>query len=280
MDKPVGPTSHDVVRAVRRAFDTRRAGHTGTLDPAASGLLLVLVGPAVRLSRYLAGLPKLYRGAIRLGETTDTDDATGRILSRSDSWRTLDRPSIAAAMGRLVGVQQQVPPAYSAKHVGGERAYRIARRGEVVQLAPVRVEIKRFDLISVDGPDVWFEAEVGGGAYLRSLARDLGVELGCGAHLKELRRVGVGEFSVEEAFSLEAVRSGEARLIPPLEAVRHLPRIEIDREAERRVRLGQGVETEKLAGDAEPVALVHGGELVAVAESRRGRLQPKVVLAL
>ncbi len=280
MDKPIGPTSHDVVRAVRRAFGTRRAGHAGTLDPAASGLLLVLIGPAVRLSRYLAGLPKRYRGAVRLGETTDTDDATGSVSSRSDAWKSLDRASIAAAMERLIGIRQQVPPAYSAKHLAGERAYRIARRGQPVKLAPVWVEIRRFDLVGIDGPEVWFDAEVGSGTYLRSLARDLGIELGCGAHLKQLRRVQVGEFSVEEAFSFEAVRSGEAQLIPPLEAVRHLTRIEIDRDTAHRVRLGQAVQTENPVGETGPVALVHDGELVAVAEPRKERLQPRVVLAL
>ncbi|GBD33419.1 tRNA pseudouridine synthase B [bacterium HR33] len=268
-----------MVRVVRRAFGTRRVGHTGTLDPAASGLLLVLVGPAVRLSRYLVGLPKVYRGAIRLGETTDTDDATGSVLSRSDSWKNLDAASIAAAMQRLTGVREQVPPAYSAKHVGGERAYRIARRGQPVQLAPVLVEIKRFELLSLEGPDVWFEAEVGSGTYLRSLARDLGAGLGCGAHLRELRRVQVGDFAVEDAFSLEAIRSGEARLISPLEALKHLPRIDIDPETARRVRLGQPLEGDRPGAGGGPVVLAQGEELVAVAEPKRGRLQPKVVLA-
>jgi tRNA pseudouridine55 synthase len=278
VDKPIGPTSHDVVRTVRRVFGTRRVGHTGTLDPAASGLLLVLIGPAVRLSRYLVGLPKRYRGTIRLGESTDTDDATGSLLSRSDAWRTLDLSSVEAAMRRLVGTRHQVPPAYSAKKVGGEPAYRMARRGQPVALAPVLVEVKRFDPISLEGPDLLFEAEVSSGTYLRSLARDLGSELGCGAHLRELRRLQVGDFRVEHAFSLEAIRSGEARLIPPLEALRHLPRVEIDWESARRVRLGQPVQDRAVAEDSGPVALVHSGELVAVAEPGKGGLQPKVVL--
>jgi tRNA pseudouridine55 synthase len=268
-----------VVRIARRAFGTRRVGHAGTLDPAASGLLLVLVGPAVRLAQYLVGLPKRYRGTIRLGESTDTDDATGSVISRSDTWTDLDRTAIAAAMERCVGVQHQVPPAYSAKHVRGERAYRIARRGQSVPLAPVRVEVRRFDLISLEGPDVRFDAEVSGGTYLRSLARDLGIALGCGAHLKELRRVRVGDFAVEDAFPLEAIRSGKARLMPPVVAVRHLPRLEIDEDAARRLRLGQAIETPSGIGDVDPVALVHTEELIAVAQPQHGRLQPRVVLA-
>lgn len=279
MDKPVGPTSHDLVRAARWAYGTKRVGHTGTLDPAASGLLLILVGAAVRLARYLVGLPKEYRGVIRLGETTATDDASGPRLRSDDSWKSLTREAIHQAMRRLTGTRYQIPPAYSAKHVAGERAYHKVRRGESFQLAPVLVEVKSFDLLRLEGPDVWFNAVVGSGTYLRSLARELGEELGCGAHLRELRRVRIGDFTVEEAYPLEAVRLKEAQLLPPLRALRHLPQVEIDHNSLTRVAHGQPVEPPVSLEAQGPAALICGGELVAVAELRSGRLQPRVVLA-
>ncbi|MBI2072414.1 MAG: tRNA pseudouridine(55) synthase TruB, partial [Gemmatimonadetes bacterium] len=151
LDKPAGPTSHDVVAIIRRAFGTRRVGHTGTLDPFATGLLLVLVGQATRLARYLVGLPKEYHGVLRLGSTTTTDDATGEVTGASDDWRALDDARLRAAMAALLGEREQVPPAYSAKRVRGERAHRLARRGAALTLAPTRVEVQRFDLTDRSG---------------------------------------------------------------------------------------------------------------------------------
>lgn len=265
-----------MVAIARRAIGTRRVGHAGTLDPFATGLLIVLAGAGTRLARYLVGLPKVYEGMLRLGTTTATDDATGAVLSTSDACDALADAEIAAAMTALTGEREQLPPVFSAKHSGGERAHRLARRGEPVALVPQRVIVRSFALAARTGRDVRFRADVGSGTYVRSLARELGEALGCGAHLAELRRLAVGGFTVGEAVSLEAVRAGTPGLRPLLAAVGHLPRTEIDAAAVDRVRRGQALEAAFPA--AGPVALIHDGELVAVARTQDGRWQPEVVL--
>jgi tRNA pseudouridine55 synthase len=264
------------VAITRRALGTRRVGHAGTLDPFATGLLVVLVGAATRLARYVVGLPKVYEGTLRLGMTTATDDGTGAVTATSDAWRALADEQIALAMARLTGERDQVPPSFSAKRTGGQRAHRLARRGVSVALAPQRVTVQRFTLERRSGSDVGFRADVGSGTYVRSLARELGDALGCGAHLTALRRLAVGAFSVTEAVSLESVRAGTAHLLPPRLAVHHLPHVEIDEAACERVRRGQALEA--AFGATEPVALTCAGMLVAVARPREGRWQPEVVL--
>lgn len=252
-------------------------GHTGTLDPFATGLLLVLVGHATRLARYLVGLPKEYEGVLRLGSTTTTDDASGQVMSASEAWRSLDEARLRGAMASLLGERDQMPPAYSAKRVGGERAHRLARRGAAVTLAPTRVEVRQFDLVSWNERDVRFHAAVGSGTYLRVLARELGEALGCGAHLAELRRTGVGPFRVEGATALDDVRQGRAALLAPAAALRHLKTATVDLAQVRRLVRGQAIEaTDPQPG---PVALVCGGRLVAVARPRGGKWHPEVVLA-
>lgn len=278
IDKPAGPTSHDVVAIVRRALGTRRVGHAGTLDPFATGLLLVLVGSATRLARYLVGLPKEYQGTIRLGLTTATDDATGEVTTTSEAWTVIDDASLQAAMSALTGEREQVPPAYSAKHVGGERAHRLARQGAPVSLAPSRVSIHRFVLSGRRERDLKFQATVGSGTYLRSLARDLGQALGCGAHLLELRRTAVGPHRVAEAAALEDVRQSRSTLRPPAAAVAHLPHAQVDAGAVQRLVQGQAIAASQpdLAG---PVALLCEDRLVAVAQSRAGWWHPEAVFA-
>ncbi len=266
-----------MVAIARRALGTRRVGHTGTLDPFATGLLVVLAGAGTRLSRYLVGLPKVYQGVLRLGVTTATDDATGDVLATSDAWEALGDARLAGAMAALTGERDQLPPRFSAKRTGGERAHRLARRGLPVALAPQRVTVRRFALEARTGCDVHFRAEVGSGTYVRSLARELGEALGCGAHLTALRRLAVGAFTVSEAVPLESVRAGAARLLPLGLAVRHLPHADIDEAACRRVQCGQALEA-AFAG-TEPVALTCGETLVAVARPREGWWQPEVVLA-
>jgi tRNA pseudouridine55 synthase len=265
------------VAILRRILQTRRIGHAGTLDPFATGLLVVLVGPATRLTPYLVGLHKRYTGVIRLGLTTATDDLSGEEQARSDTWQELLTDAIGAAMAGLTGSRSQVPPAYSAKHVDGERAHRRARRGEVVRLPPAQVEIHRFTLRHRDGPDVAFEAEVGSGTYLRSLARELGESLGCGAHLRELRRTAVGPFDVSESIPLDQAREGRLQLLPALEAVRHLPHVTIAADLIPRVRHGQAVAADN-APASGAVALVADDTLIGVAERRGDVLQPRVVL--
>lgn len=201
LDKPPGPTSHDLVAGVRRVLDGARVGHTGTLDPPASGLLPLLVGASTRLARYLPDSPKRYAGRLQLGVASTTDDAAGEVVFRHDG--PMPRPeSVLAAAARLTGPIAQVPPAVSAKKVDGQRLYRLARKGVAVEVAPARVEIFRFDLVPEDpGSGLYrFEADVSPGTYIRALARDLGAALGCGGGLVlALRRTGIGPWTVEAA---------------------------------------------------------------------------------
>ncbi|HXF95870.1 MAG TPA: tRNA pseudouridine(55) synthase TruB, partial [Gemmatimonadales bacterium] len=211
MRKPAGPTSHDLVDRARRVLGTRRIGHLGTLDPFAEGVLVLVVGRATRLAGFAAGWPKTYQGVIRLGRVTSTDDSTGETLAESDAWRTLDEPRVRAALAGFRGGYDQRPPTHSAVKVRGQRAYRRARRGEAVVLAPRPVEVRELDLTGFRPPDVAFRAVVGAGTYLRSLARDLGEVLGCGAHLAALVRTAVGPFGLEDAVPLEALGPGDLR---------------------------------------------------------------------
>lgn len=276
MDKPAGPTSHDVVAAVRRATGVRRVGHAGTLDPFATGLLTVLVGRATRLAPYLTGLPKEYTGVLRLGIRTDTDDSQGNPVARSEAWRDLPDSELDAAMRGLTGEQLQEPPRFSAKKVAGVPAHRRVRRGETVELAPHRVVVERFARTGPrTGPDVPFAARVGSGTYVRALARDLGARLGCGAHLIALRRTAVGPFRVDDAVPMAAL-SVHTPLRPPADAVPHLPGIPLDAGAREAVRHGRRVPA---AGDDEgPAALLADGTLVAVAERDGPAWHPRVVL--
>jgi len=255
----------------------RRVGHAGTLDPFATGLLLVLLGRGTRLARYLVGLPKVYAGRIRLGAATDTDDRTGSVTGGSDGWRELGDGEIRAEMAGLLGIQLQQPPAYSAKKTGGQRAYRLARQGRPAPLSPVRVEIRRFDLVDRDRDVLTFAAEVSSGTYLRGLARDLGERLGCGAHLAELRRTAIGAFGVEGAVPSDALDDAAPSLQPMLDAVAHLPRHNLDAGEARLVRHGRPLDAGPEGGEA--VALVQDGALVAVAERDGSRLKPRVVVA-
>ncbi len=209
--KPGGPTSHDVVDQVRRALGLRRVGHLGTLDPFAAGLLVIVVGRATRLAQYAADWTKSYEGVIRLGRTTATDDATGPTAGASDAWQSLDRAHVEAALARFHGAYEQRPPAYSAVKVEGERAYRRARRGEPVALAARPVLVSALELVRFAPPDVAFRATVSGGTYVRGLARDVGEELGCGAHLATLVRTRVGPFRLEDGVMPERLTAGDLR---------------------------------------------------------------------
>ena len=281
VDKPAGPTSHDVVAMVRRMVGHKgRAGHTGTLDPFATGLLVILVGRATRLSQFLVGLPKCYEGSILLGQITTTDDPTGEPVSTSDRWRELDDAMIAAAMSALTGRIAQRPPVHSAKKVRGRPAHRRVRRGESVTLAEQWVEVQRFAPVGRAGPEIRFTAEVGSGTYIRSLARDLGDRLGCGAHLASLRRTQVGPFTVAEATDLAAIRAGTAEIQPARAVLAHLPQLELESPLSDRLRAGQTVEPPDRIGEGAtgPIAVLVDGELLAVAERDHGNLRPRVVL--
>jgi tRNA pseudouridine55 synthase len=254
----------------------RRLGHAGTLDPCASGLLPLLVGRATRLMPFLADLRKHYTGVIRLGVRTTTDDATGAAVGGDDSWRCLSDGRLRDAMRDLTGALDQVPPAFSAKKLGGTPAHRRARRGEAVALPPARVVVFRFACTGRDGAEVAFDAEVGSGTYVRALARDLGDALGCGAHVATLRRTRVGPWRVEDATPLAALGRDPVELRDPGAAVAHLPERRLTAAEHDLVRHGRAVpDTGAAAG---PVALLADDRLVAIALPRDGGLAPKVVL--
>jgi len=201
IDKPAGPTSHDVVAMVRRALGGIRVGHTGTLDPPATGLLAIVLGRATRLARYLPREPKTYVGRFVLGVTTATDDLTGTVLRRHDG-PLPDDLSVVAAARALEGSQLQVPPSVSAKRVAGRRLYAFARRGELVTAPAVEVHVDRFDVRRGTEPSSWeYELVVTAGTYVRACIRDLGARLGCGAAVASLRRTAIGPWSVENALT-------------------------------------------------------------------------------
>jgi tRNA pseudouridine55 synthase len=272
--KPVGPTSHDVVDQVRRALDMRRVGHLGTLDPFAEGVLVVVVGRATRLAPFTASWHKSYEGVMRLGATTTTDDRLGEVVDTSDGWNAVDRAAIEAAFAKFRGSIRQRPPAHSAVKVAGERAYRRARRGEAVTVPERLVEVDALELLEWTAPDVRFHATVSGGTYVRSLARDIGAELGCGAHLVRLRRTAVGPYRFEQGKAPEAVTAADLR--PAAELVGDLPRralSEVERDA---VRHGRALPA--LAEDGQ-VALFAGEDLVAIGERVGDVVKPRVVIA-
>lgn len=243
IDKAVGPTSHDVVARVRRLIGQRRVGHTGTLDPGASGVLVVLFGRATRLARFLQAGTKTYVGMFVLGVTTDSLDADGKETSRRRC--AAGRREVQEAAAALVGAITQVPPMISAVKVDGAKLYERARRGESVQREPRRVSVGRFDITGFEAgefPRVSFEVECGKGTYVRSLVASVGESLDCGAHLASLRRTVNGSYSLDEAFTLENLEANPDTLdqaaIPIDEIRTGLPRLEPDDAALRKVGFG------------------------------------------
>jgi tRNA pseudouridine55 synthase len=275
VDKPDGPTSHDVVARARRLFGTRAIGHTGTLDPFATGLLVLVFGGATRLARWAERHRKCYRATIRLGVTTTTDDRTGRVLVEQSpsTWPTLS--ALRDALGRLSGTQRQRPPAYSAKRVDGVRSHLLARRGETPAPAAADVIVYGLDVLDYEPPLVTLSAEVGPGTYIRALGRDLGELLGTGAHVAELRRERIGPWQVETAHRLHEL-TGQESLLPPRELVQDLPGIELSPEEVALVGHGRDVVREgPTAGEA---ALLDGERLVAVARAVPSGWHPAVVV--
>lgn len=211
VDKPAGVTSHDMVLAARRAYGERSIGHLGTLDPFATGLLLMLIGRSTRLASFMVTEPKVYEATIRFGTETSTDDSTGSVI-RSAS--PPESSAVKAAIESLTGDLMQVPPAYSAKSVDGERAYDSARRGELVVLPPVAVRVHQWDVHEVEPDFIRVTITCGTGTYVRALARDLGRHAGSAAHLESLRRTRSGAFDVRDAASLQDLRTAPPPLRP------------------------------------------------------------------
>lgn len=283
VDKPTGPTSHDVVARARRALGLRRIGHTGTLDPFASGLLLLCLGPSTRLAEYLTALPKQYRATMRLGVATDTDDLTGTPITTSDEWQDLSPEAVEAALAAQVGTILQQPPAYSAKRVRGERMYEAARRGESVERKPAPVTIHAIHIVRVTLPEVEFDVECGSGTYIRAIARDAGERLGVSGHLTALRRTAIGPISVERAIQLDdlADRDRAAQvLLTPASALAHLSTVTLTDEEVQAVLHGRAVPAAVDLPDEEPLVLLSPErELVAVGSRRGGTIRPRKVLA-
>ncbi|HHS97925.1 MAG TPA: tRNA pseudouridine(55) synthase TruB [Chloroflexi bacterium] len=271
LNKPQGMTSHDVVDRVRAVARQRRVGHAGTLDPMATGVLLVCLGRATRLAEYLMASPKIYRARIRLGTATDTYDAEGRVVEERPV--RVDRQEVEAALERFRGRILQVPPMYSAIKHKGQPLYRLARQGITVEREPRPVEIYDLRLIRWEPPDLTVEVTCSPGTYIRSLAHDLGQALGCGAHLAGLVRLASGDFRLEDAIPLDELtpeRLPEV-LLPPDAALRRFPAFHLDEGAARAVRSGRAI-----AGpppDGEPLARAYGpdGSFLAVLEYRPDR---------
>jgi tRNA pseudouridine55 synthase len=289
IDKPAGPTSHDVVACLRRSSGERRIGHTGTLDPRATGLLPLVLGRATRLASLLSGRDKAYDATVRLGWATDTDDADGDpIGDRAEP--VGDIAAVAAALSAFRGAFEQTPPQHSAKKLAGRRAYELARRDQPVDLRPVPVTVTELELVGVEDGRVQLRVSATSGFYVRALARDLGARLGCGGHLESLRRTRSGWFDATSAIPLaeaEMLGVGVAdRLIAPSEALSGLQAVHLNEAGLKRAVHGNPVGPEHLDGRwvppptaAAPVRLLAAdGWLVALAQSRGGALHPVVVL--
>ena len=271
VDKPKGVTSHDVVDEARRALGIRKVGHAGTLDPMATGLLILGVGRATRLLRFLGELPKAYEGTALLGVETDTLDAEGEVLRTAEV--EADRAALERAMAARVGGSMQRPPAYSAVKVGGRKLYEAARSGERVEAAPRPVRVDAFDLLAFDPPRFDFRVTASGGTYVRVLVADVGTDLRCGAHLTRLVRTGIGPFLLRDAADASELRAP----LPLDRAVAHLPRIDLDTEEATAATHGRILGP---AGIEGPYAVFGpGGTLIGVYRDDGATARPEVILA-
>ena len=298
IDKPAGITSHDVVGRVRHILHERRVGHTGTLDPFATGVLLVLVGRATRLAQFLSADDKEYDAIIRIGYATDTGDITGAPLSEPTATSGWTEDLIEAAMATLRGEIEQTPPMYSAKKIAGRKLYELARRGEEVERKPIRVCIHQFEPIRPGGElikdnrdgtfDFYVHVRCSSGTYVRTLAEDFGKRLNVGAHLAELKRTSVGNFQLTDAITLDKLKSRFTEealgtvLVPPDSALSHMPFVHLSDSDARKAQHGMEVEIKGKWADGTTVRMCdESGELIAVGNFRTDvqRLHPRVVIA-
>ncbi len=270
VDKPVGKTSHDVVQFIRKGTGLRRIGHTGTLDPRASGVLVILVGPAVRLSEYLLTDFKRYEASFILGATSDTYDGDG-VIQPTGIDMDISEEQILDAMKQFTGEFEQVPPAYSAIKINGQKAYDLARKGKAVQLPSRKVTVFSFDLIEFNSPEVAVDIFCSSGTYVRSIAHEMGNVLGCGAYLNGLRRTVSGQFSLRDAITLPDLQAcfnegtWYQHLIPAAEALRDMEEVLLTLEMESEIRHGRRVPAESAAFEfAKGVS--EQGELIALLE--------------
>ena len=285
VDKPGAHTSHDVVARMRKLYGQRRVGHAGTLDPDATGVLLVGLGRATRLLRYLQDAGKSYRARMVFGVATDTLDASGAVLERAEM--RVDQTQVEQAAHMFVGDIEQIPPMVSAIKVDGKKLYELARKGETVERAPRRVRIDALvveDFIAGAYPEATIRVDCSSGTYVRTLVADLGTALGGCAHLAQLRRLRVGSFGIDEARTLDEIATDPAgAVLTPAAALRDLPRVVVGGEQLRAVAHGATFAAPALLGDTNepgPFAVVDDGyELLAVYERRGAGVKPAVVLA-
>jgi tRNA pseudouridine55 synthase len=282
LDKPIGMTSTHAVARLKRIFNARKAGHAGTLDPLASGILPIAFGEATKTVPFVQDGEKAYRFTVRWGTETDTDDSDGRITGQSDL-RSAE-PEILALLPHFTGTIEQKPPAFSAIKINGERAYDLARDGEMPDLASRQVTIHSLDLVNATPDEAVFEARCGKGTYVRALARDLGRTLGCLGHVIALRRTRVGPFWEEHAVTLSELEDPEnaGRALRRVEAgLLEMPRVSVDRETAARLRRGQSVLLRGPEAPAEGSAYAAcGGVVVAVGAIEKGELVPGRVFNL
>ncbi len=291
IDKPTGMTSHDVVNAVRRGTGIRRVGHTGTLDPRASGVLVILVGPAVRLSEYISASDKRYQAIIRMGTATDTYDAEGA-FTRDEVPVDVTEEQFDAELKKFEGEIEQTPPAYSAVKVGGRKAYEMARKGEKVELEPRMIQVHHLEVLEWATPEVVVDVHCSSGTYIRSLANDLGEVLGCGAYLVGLRRTKNGRFSLRDSTPLRKLEESFERgdwykhLIPAAESLSDWPSIVLDADGVETIRHGQRLKVEADHPEDEMVrGISEADELVALMKKVEGadggfEWQPKKVFLI
>jgi tRNA pseudouridine55 synthase len=283
INKPAGMTSHDVVNRVRRILGEKSIGHLGTLDPMATGVLPLVAGRMTRLAQFYTTSSKSYEGEIRFGFSTDTYDAEGeRTSETSDVQVTLER--LREASRDFVGLIQQTPPRYSAKKIGGVPAYKLARKNKEIELKPVEVQVKVFEILGLDRDRAQFRSDVSSGTYVRCLAHELGAKLGCGAHLSVLNRTASGEFRIEDAITLEALAESveqgtvEQKFMHLRRVLPDFPCVTADEENAAKIRHGRSVNLPELSRAKLVKGFVGQTQLIAIASRVAGSLfHPKVV---
>jgi tRNA pseudouridine55 synthase len=283
IDKPAELTSHDVVSRLRRILEQRAVGHLGTLDPIATGVLPLVLGNMTRLAQFYLASEKSYRGVIRFGFATSTYDAAGEPLGRAQPF-SLTQDQLRELAGKFQGSIEQLPPPFSAKKIHGVPAYKLARKQKEITLKPVQIQIKEFEIEGVDGDCAHFRATVGSGTYMRSIAHDLGALIGCGAHLKSLRRTAVAEFKIDEAHTLDEVENaaGAERvndlLVHPRRLLPLLPSVTATDEIAARIRQGRPVNLPELSRVREVKVFYGQGELISISTRVAGTLfHPRIV---
>ncbi len=285
IDKPSGLTSHDVVNRVRRILGQRAVGHLGTLDPSATGVLPIVLGNLTRLAQFYVHSEKTYEGVIRFGFATDTYDADGEPTTpHQEAHIKLDE--VRALAARFQGIIEQMPPPFSAKKIAGVPAYKLARKKQEVELKPVPVEIKEFEILGTTADQATFRARVASGTYIRSVAHEMGQKLGCGAHLAALRRTAVAEFTIEEAHSLQALETAmqqgsvESLLVHPRKLVPQLPSVTADQESAALIRSGRAVNLPEMSRAPQVKVFAGQRDLIAIATRIAGTLfHPKIVFS-